>query len=206
MTLKREYDRATFDGEPTDFRTAVLARLNDKELRQRGFPPMHCFQGSYSTDVGASGTTHAGGGVLDIGWPGASIAKHDEGMCFLRRRGWTGGWCRHPNTGFILHLHIIDIGNARLSNDAQLQLGNLRNNGDGLWPLVEGDDPMKCRPDRYRGWDFDAWRRRALEAAELRRDLADGRVAIRELRRQIARKLERQETRRDRLAKLQHHR
>lgn len=206
--MKREYDRASFDGETTDFRTAVLMRLIDKQLQdKRGFPPMNCFQGSYSTDVSASGSTHAGGGVLDIGWPGASQSKHDEGMCFLRNHGFQAGWCRHPgSTGFILHVHTIDVGNQRLSPDAQLQLRNFRHEGDGLWPLVDGDDPFGCRPARVVGWDFDAWKQAQQTVVELRQGVTDLATTQKELRRRLEKVSETKKARLERIQKLQHER
>lgn len=208
MTLKREYDRDLFRGEPTDFRTATLLRLCDRELQdRRAFPAMICFQGSYQAPSDVSGSTHTGGGVLDIGWPGASVAEHDEGMCFLRRHGFMGGWCRHPSsTGFILHCHVLDVGNNRLSPDAVLQLQNLRHNGDGLWPLVDGDDPMGCRPDRYIGWDFTAWRKARLAAGDLTATINDLSTRERNLQHRLHNVHETRQAKRDRLHKLQHER
>lgn len=207
MTLHREYYRASFDGEPTDYRTAILMRLCDRELQHnRNFPPMNCFQGSYQPPSDVSGTTHAGGGVLDIGWPGASISKHDEGMCFLRNQGFQAGWCRHPSTGFILHVHTIDVGNRRLSPDAQLQLHDYRQDGDGLWPLGGHDDPFRCRPNRVVGWDFDGWHSAEKISTDLQAGIHDANVEQRELRKRLEKSRESEHSKRDRLRKLQHER
>lgn len=153
----KEYQRTTFHGKETDYRTAVMATRAEKTLGQ----DFVCWQGSYSTSVGASAGTHAGGGALDLSVPG----DPDRITRVLRKHGFAA-WYRTPAQGFTIHIHCIDIGNTRLSTDAHLQVQDFNNGGDGLWPLVGSDDPQPWRPsgpdfaefvDRG-GFDFDAWR------------------------------------------------
>jgi hypothetical protein len=189
--MPREYDRVTFRGKPADYRTAVMARRVEKALGVT----FYCYQGSYTTTVGASGGTHDKGGVLDVNAP---AGKDPNAVTRQLRNSGFAAWYRTPEQGFDPHIHAVDIGNARLAYNAGLQVGNYNAGGSGLWPLLADNDPQPFRPTpstyyaqtNRAGFDFDAWK----EAQTLRQRIANRLDRIRELtrlQRRDKRKLER---------------
>ena len=187
--MPKEYDRVTFRGKPTDYRTAVMARSVERALGVT----FYCYQGSYNPGgVGASGGTHDQGGVLDVNIPGGK----DPGAVTrqLRNAGFAA-WYRTPAQGFTPHIHAVDIGNTRLAFNAGLQVENYRAGGSGLWPLLADNDPQPFRPNAttyYKyvdgdGFDFQAWK----QAQTLRQRISELGSRIRELTR-IRRRHQRQ--------------
>lgn len=96
-------------------------------------------QGCYSTAVGASAGTHAGGGVVDLApWDQARKVR------VLRDLGWAA-WYRPPVAGlWPAHIHAVMIGHPALSIEAASQVGKYRRGEDGL------ADPPTRDPDPYR--------------------------------------------------------
>jgi len=88
----------------------------------------HITQGSFSTRVKASGSTHAGGGAMDTNGPrgwGAAVAA-------LRSVGFAA-WHRTPSQGpWNHHIHSIAIGDPSASPAAKRQVAAYRRGGDGL--------------------------------------------------------------------------
>lgn len=85
------------------------------------------YQGSYSTSVGASGTTHAGGGAVDVKTP-YSVAA----VKAMRQAGFAA-WRRWPGQGdWPYHIHAIAIGDPWMSSSAAAQVSSYRSGGDGL--------------------------------------------------------------------------
>lgn len=101
------------------------------------------FQLGYNTSVGASSFTHAGGGAYDYWFPGINIAR------VIRHSRDVGldAWYRHPPTFTTIHVHGIRHGSKTAHPEAKQQMGNYVAGGDGLWPLIPGDDPRPYRPD-----------------------------------------------------------
>lgn len=95
----------------------------------------HITQGSYSTRVAASGSTHAGGGAMDTdnagaGWPQA------QGV--LRSVGFAAWW-RKPNQGpWGDHIHSIARGDPSASPAARSQVQDYLRGGDGLGGRARG--------------------------------------------------------------------
>jgi hypothetical protein len=177
--MPKEYDRVTFRGKPTDYRTAVMARTVEKAL---GIA-FYCYQGSYNPGgVGASGGTHDKGGVLDLNVPSG---KDPNAITRQLRNAGFAAWYRTPAQGFTPHIHAVDIGNNRLAYNAGLQVGNYNSEGSGLWPLVAGNDPQQYRPTvatyynfvTRAGFNFDNWR----EVQSLRQRISNRLDRIREL-------------------------
>lgn len=171
--MPKEYTKVTFHGETTDHRTAVAARRVEKELGVT----FVCYQGSYS-DGSLSAGTHAGGGALDLNVPGdpTKVTRH------LRRAGFAA-WYRGPDSGFDTHIHAIDIGNDRLSPEAQSQVTKYRAGGDGL--AGTNPDPQPFRPDSTNfypyvtgaGFNYTKW----AKALSLRQRLTNLRARAKEL-------------------------
>jgi len=115
----------TFRGQRLNARTIQML-LNAENILGSRF---HITQGSYSTRVAASGSTHAGGGAMDTdsagkGWYSAQVA--------LRRAGFAA-WVRTPSQGpWGQHIHSIATGDASASPAAKRQVQDYYRGGDGL--------------------------------------------------------------------------
>lgn len=90
-------------------------------------------QGSYSTRVAASGSTHAGGGVFDV--VGGDLRRIER---TLRSLGFAA-WLRDPSQGpWGYHVHAVEIGNPNLSASAAGQVKDYLRGGDGLAGYAKG--------------------------------------------------------------------
>jgi hypothetical protein len=158
MSIGKEYDRVYMDGEPLDNRVAVMLMEVEEEEGIGLYVP----QGSYQDPSGVSSYTHTRGGVADV------FARTDRPHALTRafRSKGFAAWHRTSEQGFDEHWHLVDIRNKRLHPEAFAQVGNYLDGGDGLWPLVAGDDPEPWRPDKIRGW---SWNKYVLEARLLGR-------------------------------------
>lgn len=121
-------------GPPGAIKNYRGVRLNERTIRmllaaehllRRTF---HITQGSYSTRVAASGSTHAGGGAMDTNGPGGWYTAQNA----LRRVGFAS-WVRLPSQGpWGQHIHSIALGDTSASQAAKNQMAAFRRGGDGL--------------------------------------------------------------------------
>lgn len=129
-----DWDRTKYHGKAMDFYTMRLLQAAERIVG-------HAFsvtQGSYSTSVAASGSTHAGGGALDLGWLG-KIAD----VVALRMVGFAA-WHRNPSQGpWRDHIHAIAIGDPTASPAAKRQVQDYFNGGDGLGGKDDGPNVKK---------------------------------------------------------------
>jgi TP901 family phage tail tape measure protein len=114
----------TFRGKRLNARTIAMLLNAERILGAR----FHITQGSYSTSVAASGSTHAGGGAMDTdgprGW-GAAVAA-------LRKANFAA-WHRTPSQGpWGHHIHSIAIGDSSASPAAKRQVQSFLSGGNGL--------------------------------------------------------------------------
>ena len=113
-----------FRGKRLNSRTIQML-LRAEQILGRAF---HITQGSYSTSVAASGSTHAGGGAMDVNGPGGWGAATNA----LRRAGFAA-WHRTPSQGpWGHHIHAIAIGDSSASPAAKRQVQSYLRGGDGL--------------------------------------------------------------------------
>lgn len=175
------YKRRSWRSHKFDNRTIAAIRALEDRLGRR----VTIYQGSYSTSVGASGSTHAGGGAVDLWVPGMDA---DSVTRAARRIGWACWW-RTPSQGdWSDHQHAILRGHVTASPDAKLQVGDFDNRGDGLWPLTGHDDPQPYRPVREVTFNYRAWVKQRTLLARIRhlgRDIA----ALKDRRRRTRRRL-----------------
>lgn len=175
------YTRRTWRGHRFDNRTIAAVKALEDSLRRR----VTIYQGSYSTAVGASGSTHAGGGAIDFWVSGMSP---DEVTRKARRVGWAD-WHRRPEQGpWADHQHAGLLGHLTASTDLKLQMGDYRHGGNGLWPLTGGDDPQPYRPDPQPEFSYVQWRRERRLRDRLRH-LARDIAALKDRRRKVAKQL-----------------
>jgi phage-related protein len=117
--------RRSFRGVTLNTRTINML-LNAERILGHIF---HITQGSYSTRVAASGSTHAGGGAMDTNDAGAGWLRAQNA---LRAAGFAAWW-RHPWQGpWNNHIHSIALGDASASPAAKAQMAAFRRGGDGL--------------------------------------------------------------------------
>ena len=118
-------------------------------------------QGCYSTAVGASAGTHAGGGVVDLApWDQANKVK------VLRDLGWAA-WYRPAISGlWPAHIHAVMIGHPALSIEAASQVGKYRRGEDGLAdPPTRDPNPYRPQPEVV--YDYHAGYRDSLIRANI---------------------------------------
>lgn len=121
---------STFRGHRLNARTIGMV-LDAERMLGRQF---HITQGSYSTRVAASGSTHAGGGVLDTNGPGGWNAA----VTALRRAGFAA-WHRTPSQGpWGHHIHSVAKGDPTASAAAKAQVRDFQRGGDGLGGRSKG--------------------------------------------------------------------
>ena len=98
-------------GVPVDARTATQLDEVNRLLASISFWPA---QGSYSSTVAASASTHSGGGAVDIKAAGLSDADINTIVDAMRSVGFAA-WHRTPAQGLVHHIHGISVGCPDLS-------------------------------------------------------------------------------------------
>lgn len=156
---KDPYELTEWDGEHVDYMTAAALGAAKKEFGGE----FSIMQGSHSTDVAASGSTHAGGGVVDLSvpdgnWEGAVTALRKIGFA-----AWVRNVPGYGQAGDGAHIHAILMGNEKLSPQAQVQVNSYLNNDDGLSGSRADDGPRDYVNNRF-SWGDAA----KLEAAQQR--------------------------------------
>jgi hypothetical protein len=97
--------RVTFRGVTLDSRTREMMQQVEKHWGRATVPT----QGSYSTKVGASASTHAGGGAIDLSVSGLSSTQRNELILTMRYVGFAA-WYRPTRAGvWSAHVHAIAI-------------------------------------------------------------------------------------------------
>lgn len=123
----KPYARTTRDGKTLDQITNYALYAMERRL---GYTPgsLTVVQGSYNKGgVGASAGTHDGGGAVDltpVEWPAKVHAARMVGFAAWHRPAIPGLWGEH--------IHMILIGNEKLSPAAAEQVDQYRRNLNGL--------------------------------------------------------------------------
>ena len=125
------------DGVTLNYRTLEMLTAAERRL---GFTTV-LTQGSYTAANPDSGSTHAGGGALDVRATGLSSATRDRIVYRLRRIGFAA-WLRTPAQGdWPYHIHAIAIGDREMSPAARQQVIDYRNGLNGLANKGPDDGP-----------------------------------------------------------------
>ena len=115
-------------------------------------------QGSYSTSVSASASTHAGGGVLDVRVTGRALDT-------LLEECGIAAYERTEADGFTPHSHILWIGCPHLHSSAAAQVTSWKNKRNGL--RSNALDRDTTRPSPIRDWKQGlAWAKQQLAILE----------------------------------------
>lgn len=116
---------------------------------------LHILQGSYRPYTSYSGGTHTGGGALDV-WAYGIDPNHivkvgrDVGFACWWRHPWQGDWTDH--------VHGIEIGNVKASDDAKWQVAEYKAGNNGLHAGERDSQPYRPSPIRefnYKAWEED---------------------------------------------------
>lgn len=145
-TFPDPVEKVTFRGRLMDNKTMYGLLVAEHRL---GYE-LTVTQGCYSTAVGASAGTHAGGGVVDLApW------DQDNKVRTLRDLGWAA-WYRPAIAGlWPAHIHAVMIGHQTLSPEAVDQVAKYRRGEDGLADPPT-PDPNPYRPDPEVVFDYRA--------------------------------------------------
>lgn len=136
------YGLTTYGGKTVDNLTAAAL---DAAARDFG-KPLSIAQGSHSHEVAASGSTHDGGGVIDIV---VGPDEWDAAVESLRKIGFAA-WHRTSDQGpWPEHIHAVLIGNEQLSPSAQQQVQSYLNNDNGLTGNALDDGPRQYVNNRF---------------------------------------------------------
>ena len=135
-------------GIVTDPRTADMLA----EAARRFGKPLQFAQGSYRPTTNYSGSTHAGGGAVDVRT--VPLRNHAEKMRLVKALRLVGfaAWYREPIAGLWgEHIHCIAIGCPDLSSGAQWQVGEYRAGRNGLTDRAR--DPQAGLGVEPRTWE-----------------------------------------------------
>jgi hypothetical protein len=145
---KDPWEKVSIDGETVDNFTAAALEAAAKEAGT----DWRIMQGSFSDDVAASGSTHTGGGVVDIAptdgdWEGAVTALRKIGFA-----AWVRNVPGHGYAGGEAHIHAVLMGDELLSDQAAIQVESYLNNDNGLKGSTPDDGPRQFVNNRF-SWE-----------------------------------------------------
>lgn len=148
---KADYRRLHVRGVTMNARTLQMLERAEEYAGRAGIRvPFGVVQGSYSTSVGASAGTHAGGGALDLSVSGLSHDQVKKMVKALRMAGFAA-WSRGQGfDSFSPHIHVIAIGDREMSSQARDQVADYFAGRNGLADNGPDRDAIVGRP--YPGW------------------------------------------------------
>lgn len=108
-------------------------------------------QGSWSTSVSASGSTHAGSGVVDVKCASLSSAKKKRLLRALKDAGFAA-WLRGPADGMPVHIHVCLLTDPGLSPAAKWQCTEYDKGNSGLSSGKADSEPYRPAPKVKFSW------------------------------------------------------
>jgi len=122
------YERITFRGVTVNRRTAAMLLLAEK----RSGVSVQLAQGSYHPGVAASGSTHVGGGAVDVRCVQLADAQRRRLVHALKDAGFAC-WYRPAVPGLWgAHIHCVAIGDREASAAAKWQVAEYLAGRSGL--------------------------------------------------------------------------
>ena len=140
-------DRVSWRGVTLDRRTKRALEWAERRAGVTLSPS----QGSWSTSVGASGTTHAGSGAVDLRVVGYTDRQRKRVVHALKDAGFAV-WYRRQTAAWGPHLHAILIGSQDASPSARWQMAEYDARRSGL---TSGGADRTYRPKPPVRFDFD---------------------------------------------------
>lgn len=134
------YDKVIYKGVTVDRKTKRALEW----VEENSGVEIQLSQGSYNPGgVSASGTTHNGGGAVDIRTSILTERQRKRLVRFLKLAGFAA-WYRGPGSGFAPHIHAIQVGNTKASASAKWQVNEFDAHRSGL---STGGYDRTFRPD-----------------------------------------------------------
>lgn len=147
--MSRPYGRRTWRGVVLNNRTIDMLEWAERKSGVTVTPS----QGSYTGGaVAASGSTHNGGGAVDIRSSILSPSSRKRLVKALKDAGFAA-WYRGPKSGFSPHIHAIALRDKQASTSAKWQMQEYLAGRSGL--TSSGRDTT-YRPDPQVRW---SWKR-----------------------------------------------
>lgn len=123
------YTRVKFDGKTVNARTRDALKYAEALWRKRGGHKLsiRLAQGSYAASSGnrvqASGSTHDGGGVVDVRTAGVGLdAQQTKDLNRALRDAGFASWIRDSRDGMDPHIHAIAVGDREMAASAARQV------------------------------------------------------------------------------------
>lgn len=152
-----DYSKVQKNGETINKRTESMLKTAEETFGDK----ITITQGGYCAPncADASGTTHNGGGVIDISTMGMSQAKIDKQLESLRAAGFAAWYRTGDRWQGNEHIHAAAIGDRDMDPNAKKQVEQFFEGGDGLggkdnsklgtsvtpaWAQKDGSSPAGC--------------------------------------------------------------
>jgi peptidoglycan hydrolase-like protein with peptidoglycan-binding domain len=126
-----DYHHVLFRGHTVNVRTRSMVLTAEAYMHRLGVPgKLEIGQGSFHHNP-TSGTTHDGGGAIDVRVLNYSSRQRHLVVKALRMAGFAA-WNRYPAEGFANHIHAIAIGDKTMSAGARFQVHEYFRGRSGL--------------------------------------------------------------------------
>lgn len=125
MTAETAYSRVLFDGKVVNARTRDALKYAQALWRQRmgHRKSIRLAKGSYQQASSTSGTTHSGGGAVDVRTKGVGLTDEETlRLNIALRDAGLASWIRDHRDGFDPHIHALAFSDAQMSASARRQL------------------------------------------------------------------------------------
>jgi hypothetical protein len=143
------YSRVTFDGKVVNARTRDALLFAQKLWRERGGhkKSIRLAKGSYQPASATSGTTHSGGGAVDVRTKGVGLTDEEiKGLNIALRDAGFACWIRDDRDGFDPHIHGLAISDREMSASAKRQVVAFDLGRDGLVSNRVDRNPYRPNP------------------------------------------------------------
>jgi hypothetical protein len=143
------YTRVVFDGKPVNARTRDALLFAQALWRKRGKhrKSIRLAKGSYQQASDTSGTTHSGGGAVDVRTKGVGLTDEEtkELSIALKDAGFAC-WIRDDRDGFDPHIHALACSDREMSASAQRQVVSFDLGRNALVSNLKDRNPYRPSP------------------------------------------------------------
>lgn len=149
MAKETAYTRVMFDGKVINARTRDALKYAQALWRKRmgHKKSIRLAKGSYQRASATSGTTHNGGGAVDVRTKGVGLS--DREIIVLNRSLRDAGfasWIRDGRDGFDPHIHALACSDAQLSASAKRQVVSFDQGRNALTNNLKDRNPYRPKP------------------------------------------------------------
>lgn len=149
MSKETAYTRVLFDGDVVNARTrdALLYAQALWRKRMKHRKSIRLAKGSYQQASRTSGTTHNGGGAVDVRTKGVGLTDAEILVLSqaLKDAGFAA-WIRDDRDGFDPHIHALACSDAQMSASAKRQVAEYDLGRNGLTSNLRDRNPYRVKP------------------------------------------------------------